>query len=99
LFDARGAAQKWAAEKIPLQPAPDNAGEGTAMSDTSYIIVNGQQQTWPTVKSLSDFLAELKLPSQVAIAINDRIVPRSRHAETIVNPGDRVEIVHPVGGG
>lgn len=69
------------------------------MSHSSYIIVNGQQRPWPQLKPLADFLIELKLPTQVAVAINDRIVPRSRHAETVVNPGDRIEIVHPVGGG
>lgn len=69
------------------------------MSSTSHIIVNGEQRPWPQLRPLVDFLTELKLPPQVAVAINDRIVPRSRHAETVVNPGDRIEIVHPVGGG
>lgn len=70
------------------------------MSDSSHIIVNGQPRSWPVTKPLTDFLVELQVPvAHVAVAINDHIVPRSRHAETMVNPGDRIEIVHPVGGG
>ncbi len=70
------------------------------MSDSSHIIVNGQSRSWPVAKLLTEFLAELQLPAaQVAVAINDRIVPRARHSETVVNPGDRIEIVQPVGGG
>lgn len=70
------------------------------MSESSHIIVNGQARPWSVAKSLTEFLSELRLPSlQVAVAINDRIVPRSKHAEAVVAPGDRIEIVHPVGGG
>ncbi len=69
------------------------------MSDISHIIVNGHIRPWPVAKSLTDFLTELQLPPQVAVAVNDRIVPRARHCNTVVNPGDRIEIVQPVGGG
>lgn len=66
----------------------------------SSIIVNGQARPCPQPKPLLDFLTDLHLATpQVAIAINDHIIPRSRHAEAMVRPGDRVEIVHPVGGG
>ena len=36
---------------------------------------------------------------RVAVEINGRIVPRSAHATHEVNDGDRVEIVHALGGG
>lgn len=70
------------------------------MTDSCHIVVNGQTRSWPAAKPLIEFLTELQLPAtHVAVAINDRIVPRARHGETVVNPGDRIEIVHPVGGG
>lgn len=88
------------AEIIPFEPDPVRTGGGTAMSDSSHIIVNGQARSWPVAKPLTEFLVELQLPvAHVAVAINDRIVPRAKHGETVVNPGDRVEIVQPVGGG
>ena len=36
---------------------------------------------------------------RVAVEINRRIVPRSKHAEVRVEEGDRIEIVHAIGGG
>jgi len=36
---------------------------------------------------------------RVAIEINREIVPRSAHAQRVLREGDRVEIVHALGGG
>jgi len=36
---------------------------------------------------------------RVAVEVNGAIVPRSRHHEHVLHPGDRVEIVHALGGG
>ena len=36
---------------------------------------------------------------RVAVEVNGAIVPRSRHGEHVLEHGDRVEIVHALGGG
>lgn len=36
---------------------------------------------------------------RVAVEVNGEIVPRGRHAEHRLQPGDRIEIVHALGGG
>lgn len=36
---------------------------------------------------------------RVAVEVNRSIVPRSRHAEHILQDGDRIEIVQAMGGG
>lgn len=36
---------------------------------------------------------------RVAVEINGEIVPRGRHAEHCLQAGDKVEIVHALGGG
>ena len=36
---------------------------------------------------------------RVAVEVNGEIVPRGRHATRALQPGDRVEIVHALGGG
>jgi sulfur carrier protein len=36
---------------------------------------------------------------RVAVEVNGEIVPRSRHAEHALHDGDRVEVVHALGGG
>lgn len=35
----------------------------------------------------------------IAVAVNDSVVPRGRWADTILSPGDRVEIVKVLQGG
>jgi len=36
---------------------------------------------------------------RVAVECNGEIVPRSQHAELLLKPGDKVEIVQAIGGG
>ncbi len=38
-------------------------------------------------------------PGAVAVALNGEVVPRGRHAETVVRTNDRVEVIRAVGGG
>ena len=45
------------------------------------------------VKALTDD------PRGIAIELNREIVPKSKHAETSLNDGDRLEVVQFVGGG
>ena len=64
------------------------------------IIVNGQPRSVPegyTAGQLVEFLALGE--RRVAMEVNEAIVPRSRYAAYTFAPGDRVEIVHAVGGG
>jgi len=36
---------------------------------------------------------------RLALEINEEVVPRSKHALRRLEPGDRIEIVHAIGGG
>jgi thiamine biosynthesis protein ThiS len=64
------------------------------------IQLNGKAQEVPEGLTLSELLEWLKLPSdRVALERNLRVVPRTHWAETRVEPGDRLEVVHFVGGG
>lgn len=61
---------------------------------------NGQPQEVPEGLTLAALLEWLKLPSdRVAVEYNLEIVPRDRWSETPVGVGDRLEVVHFVGGG
>ncbi|MGM8852188.1 sulfur carrier protein ThiS [Salinicola halophyticus] len=51
----------------------------------------------PTLVQLVDSLG--LTGRRVAIEVNEEIVPRSQHAQTRLSDGDRVEIVHAIGGG
>ncbi len=50
-----------------------------------------------TVAALIDALA-LK-GRRIAVEVNEEVVPRSRHAAHRLKEGDRVEVVHAIGGG
>jgi thiamine biosynthesis protein ThiS len=49
---------------------------------------------------LDDLVRELSLtPERIAIELNQQVVRRDKWAQTTLVEGDRVEIVHFVGGG
>ena len=67
------------------------------------LMVNGQLRRLPLLtndQSLGSILSALAVRKElVAIALNDTIVPRAAWGHTSVSEGDRLEIVHFVGGG
>jgi len=64
------------------------------------IQINGESQQIKTAMSVADLLLQLDMLEQrLAVEINREIVPRSQHANTVINPGDQIEIVRAIGGG
>lgn len=64
------------------------------------IQVNGDNLEVQEGASVADLIAQLELGERrVAVELNLEIVPRSRHADTALSQGDRVEVVHAIGGG
>lgn len=64
------------------------------------ISLNGEAREAPEGLTLAGLLDWLKLPQdRVAVERNLKIVPRESWAGTIVEEGDRLEVVHFVGGG
>ncbi len=64
------------------------------------VIVNGEPHAVYGGCHVGDLLAWLSLDSRkVAVERNEEIVPRSLYTQTLLQPGDRIEIVHFIGGG
>jgi sulfur carrier protein len=64
------------------------------------IQVNGEQQEVRDDLPLSELVIHLQLRAeQIAIELNHEVMRRAAWAGTTLQPGDRVEIVHFVGGG
>ena len=65
------------------------------------IIVNGENKTISKSFSMVDLLNDIGLLDKqaIAIAINGEILQKKYHSEYILNEGDKVEIVHAIGGG
>jgi sulfur carrier protein len=68
-----------------------------------YFVVNGQTREFEQLApgaNLQDLIVELGLKGdRVAIEHNGNIVPRGEWADARLGDGDRLEIVHFVGGG
>jgi sulfur carrier protein len=65
------------------------------------ITVNGAAYTCRSASQrVSDLVRDLSLEGRrIAIERNGEIVPRSKHAETVLVDGDKIEVVAAVGGG
>lgn len=72
------------------------------MSENGMIalLVNGDPHRIEAGASLVMLIEQLDLPLQrIAVELNLEIVPKARWSETLLHDGDRLEIVHFVGGG
>jgi sulfur carrier protein len=64
------------------------------------IQLNGQPTDIPEDSSVATLLEHAGLAQRrVAVEVNREVVPRSRHPGHRLAEGDRVEIVHALGGG
>lgn len=62
--------------------------------------INGEIREVTNGSTLNDLVGELSLaPARIAIELNQQVVRRDLWAETTLAEGDRIEIVHFVGGG
>lgn len=64
------------------------------------IQLNGDAFEVPAGETVAALLERLDLTGRrVAVELNLEIVPRGQHATTALAEGDRVEVVHAIGGG
>jgi thiamine biosynthesis protein ThiS len=71
-----------------------------AATTTVAITVNDEAHEVPAPATVADLLARIGLDTRkVAVERNLEIVPRSAYAATALAAGDRLEIVHFIGGG
>ena len=64
------------------------------------IQVNGEIRSVADQSTLGDLVTELSLPpARIAVELNGTVVRREQWPETLLAEGDRLEIVHFVGGG
>ncbi|GAB2661886.1 sulfur carrier protein ThiS [Arenimonas aestuarii] len=64
------------------------------------IQLNGQSTELTGTPTVAQLLEQTGLAGRkVAIEVNQEVVPRSRHDQHLLAEGDRVEIIHAIGGG
>lgn len=64
------------------------------------LTINGEDRVFEALSSVAALVATLGLDARkVAVERNLEIVPRSAYGATALSDGDRIEIVHFIGGG
>jgi thiamine biosynthesis protein ThiS len=70
------------------------------MQTAVTLTLNGENRAFDGPISLAGLLSVLGLETRkVAVERNEEIVPRSHYADTWLESGDALEIVHFIGGG
>jgi len=64
------------------------------------LVINGEERALAEVPNLRALIESLGMkPDRVAVELNREIVQRTKWNETALHDGDKLEIVHFVGGG
>lgn len=91
-MDRRRSRRTAASRDAPVCASGDNRGMD--------ILLNGEPATVADDSTIASLLQARGLAERrVAVEVNGRIVPRGQHADHALAAGDRVEIVHALGGG
>ena len=64
------------------------------------IVINGEVRSVNDTLTLAQLINELNLTEKrIAVELNQEIIPHGSYGETDLKTGDRLEIVHAIGGG
>jgi sulfur carrier protein len=70
------------------------------MTDPIRLHLNGEPRQLAPGTTIAGLLEAAGLaPRRVAVEVNGAIIPRGRHPDHVLVDGDKVEIVHALGGG
>ena len=73
---------------------------GPCQNEPMKVRINGEWSERPAQETVAALLEAFGLdPRRVAVERNLELVPKARYGETGLSEGDRIEIVHFVGGG
>jgi len=64
-----------------------------------FVIVNDQTYPMPKIRTIAALLSQLSPAVPFVVARNSEVVPRGSYEQCCVQPGDRIDIVHPAAGG
>jgi thiamine biosynthesis protein ThiS len=65
-----------------------------------HLFINGEDKPFVDSLSLAELIEQLGMKrDRVAVELNRKIISRAQWGETALKDGDRLEIVHFVGGG
>jgi thiamine biosynthesis protein ThiS len=64
------------------------------------LTINGEDREFSSIQTLTELIAQLGMkPDRVAVELNRELIRRDCWSQTKLSDGDKLEIVHFVGGG
>ena len=69
------------------------------MNETIEVLINQHRHQLPAGARLIDAIAAAGVQPPFAAAVNLEFVPKPRHAEHLLQPGDQIELIAPITGG
>jgi thiamine biosynthesis protein ThiS len=70
------------------------------MEEVMQVVINGESATIRSGSSVAELLGHLQIGRErVAVEVGLQIVPKAKYDSYTLAEGDRIEIVHFVGGG
>jgi len=66
------------------------------------LVINGKREQTEDARTLVQVLVRLAVEMDqggIAVAVNDKVIPKSQWSEHPMNDGDRIEVIHAVQGG
>lgn len=60
---------------------------------------NGEAVAIEQSQTVADFLQQQQVGGRFVVVINEEVVPKSNWDDTLIQPGDRLEIMSPISGG
>ena len=64
------------------------------------LTINGESRELNEDISIAQLLELSDLAAKrIAVEVNEQIIPKGRHAQTLLHDGDKIEIIHAIGGG
>lgn len=70
-----------------------------SVSNQLTIKVNGVETSFDHEQSVNDYILKADISGRFIVVVNGEVVPKSTYAITLLNTGDKLDIVSPVSGG
>jgi sulfur carrier protein len=69
------------------------------MNETIEVLINQHPHLLPAGSRLADAITAAGVQPPFAAAVNLEFVPKTRHAEHLLQAGDHIELIAPITGG
>jgi sulfur carrier protein len=63
------------------------------------IQLNAVETTINAGMTLDDYIQKSEIGGRFIMVVNDQIVPKSAYRETMINDGDKLDVMSPISGG